>query len=142
MAEKKESNKKDDAPKAKKKNVRKPKTMLRERNVKAAAEKGKTKRIRRAATSTANSGKKVGSALTKEYHLTDRKENPGYFSKSRSLVPTYFLNSWNEIRQVTWPGRKETWKLVFAVFVFSIVIGGFIAILDYGLEKLFRAVIL
>ncbi|MCA9346738.1 preprotein translocase subunit SecE, partial [Candidatus Saccharibacteria bacterium] len=43
---------------------------------------------------------------------------------------------------VTWPGRKDTWKLVFAVFIFAIVLGILIALLDYGLENLFRKVIL
>ncbi|MCA9324043.1 preprotein translocase subunit SecE [Candidatus Saccharibacteria bacterium] len=58
------------------------------------------------------------------------------------MTPSYFVSATNELRQVTWPGRKETWKLVFAVFVFAIVIGLFIAVLDFGLEKLFRQVIL
>ncbi|MBP6962713.1 preprotein translocase subunit SecE, partial [Candidatus Saccharibacteria bacterium] len=40
------------------------------------------------------------------------------------------------------PGRKETWKLVFAVYVFALSLGVFIAILDFGLEKLFKQVIL
>jgi preprotein translocase SecE subunit len=142
VADKKELKKKDDIRKVKTSSVRKPKATLRQRNVKAAEDKGKTKRIRRAASNTAASGKKVGSILTTEFHLTDRKEKPGFLSKSRSLTPRYLSNSWQEIRQVVWPGRKETWKLVFAVFVFSIFVGGFIAVLDFGLEKLFRAVIL
>ncbi|MCA9328871.1 preprotein translocase subunit SecE [Candidatus Saccharibacteria bacterium] len=58
------------------------------------------------------------------------------------MTPGYFVSATNELRQVTWPARKETWKLVFAVFVFAIVIGLFIAVLDFGLEKLFRQVIL
>ncbi len=130
---------------AKKKRVRKPKESLRERNTKAAESKGKEKRVRKAAHATASTTKKVGSVLTTEYHLTERKENNddhGFFSKSRSLAPRYFRDSWQEIRKVTWPGFKTTWKLVFAVFIFAIVIGGFIAALDWGLEKLFREIIL
>jgi preprotein translocase SecE subunit len=127
------------------KRVRKKQT-LRERNDKAADAKSKPeRRARRAARSTVSRGKKVGGVLTTELHLTNRKENNddhGFFSKSRSLTPRYVANSWNEVRQVKWTGFKETWKLVFAVFVFSVIVGGFIALLDFGLEKLFRAVIL
>ena len=72
----------------------------------------------------------------------ENNDDHGFFSKSRSLAPRYVRDSWREIRKVTWPGFKTTWKLVFAVFVFAIVIGGFIAALDWGLEKLFREVIL
>lgn len=130
---------------AKKKRVRKPKESLRERNVKAAEKKGKEKRVRKVANATTSTTKKIGSVLTTEYHLTERKENNeehGFFSKSRSLAPRYFRNSWQEIKKVTWPDFRTTWKLVFAVFVFAIVIGGFIAALDWGLEKLFREIIL
>lgn len=130
------------ADNSKAKRVRKPKESLRERNVKASENKGKQKRVRRAANATANRGKKIGTVLTTEFHLTERKENPGFFSKSRSLSPKYFRNSWKEVKQVKWPDFKTTWKLVFAVFVFAVVIGGFIALLDFGLEKAFREIIL
>src|SRR6056297_1647912 len=130
---------------AKKKRIRKPKESLRERNVKASADKGKEKRVRKAANATASTTKKVGSALTAEYHLTERKEkneDHGFFSRSRSIFPRYFRESWGKIKKVTWPDFRTTWKLVFAVFVFAIIIGGFIAALDFGLEKLFREIIL
>ena len=31
----------------------------------------------------------------------------------------YLKESWQEIRQVRWPNRKATWKLVLAVVVYS-----------------------
>lgn len=58
------------------------------------------------------------------------------------LVPRYFVNSWHEVKQVTWPGRKETWRLTGAVFIFAIVFGASVALVDKGLESLFRQVIL
>jgi preprotein translocase SecE subunit len=142
VATKDESSKKNTTAKSKTKRVRKPKESLRERNVKASENKGKQKRARRVASATVDTSKKVGSALTTEFHLTEQKENPGFFTKSRTLTPKYFRNSWKEIKLVTWPDFKTTWKLVFAVFVFSIIVGGFIALLDYGLEKAFREIIL
>lgn len=58
------------------------------------------------------------------------------------LMPRYFVNSWHEVKQVTWPGRKETWRLTGAVFIFAVVFGASVALVDKGLESLFRQVIL
>lgn len=58
------------------------------------------------------------------------------------LWPPFFRGAWKELRQVTWPTRKETWRLTVAVFVFALVFGALIAVTDYGLDKLFRKVIL
>lgn len=58
------------------------------------------------------------------------------------LVPPYFRNSWKELRQVTWPSFKVSLRLTFAVIVFAVVFGAFIAVLDFGLEKLFKEVLL
>ena len=38
----------------------------------------------------------------------------------------YFKNAWLELRQVRWPSRKATWKMVAAIFVYT---GLFIAII-------------
>ena len=58
------------------------------------------------------------------------------------LVPSYFINSWRELKKVTWPNRKETWRLTAAVFVFAIVFGALIAVVDYGLDKIFKELVL
>lgn len=60
----------------------------------------------------------------------------------RYLVPPYFKNSWRELKMVTWPDRKQTRQLTFAVIVFSVIFGVLVALLDYGLDKLFKKVIL
>lgn len=58
------------------------------------------------------------------------------------LVPRYFINSWREVKQVTWPSRKETWRLTGAVFVFALVFGALVAGVDKGLDEFFKKVIL
>ncbi len=60
----------------------------------------------------------------------------------RWLVPTYFINSWREVRQVTWPTRRETWRLTLAVFIFAVVFGSMVAGVDKSLDLLFKKVIL
>jgi len=56
--------------------------------------------------------------------------------------PKYFRNSVKELRQVTWPTTRETWQLVLAVIIFSVVFGTIIAIVDFGLDKAFKQVLL
>src|SRR3989344_4326715 len=59
----------------------------------------------------------------------------------RWLTPRYFVNSWRELKKVTWPNRKETWRLTAAVFIFAIVFGALIAVVDYGLDKIFKELV-
>ena len=58
------------------------------------------------------------------------------------LFPRYFINAWRELRQVTWPSRGETWRLTGAVFVFAVVFGALVAVVDKGLDEFFKKVIL
>ncbi len=61
---------------------------------------------------------------------------------AKILLINYFISSWKELRQVSWPGRKETAKLTMAVFMFAVVFGALIAAVDYGLDKIFRKILL
>jgi preprotein translocase subunit SecE len=60
----------------------------------------------------------------------------------RILWPAYFRNSWKELRQVTWPTRRETWQLTLAVIIFSVIFGVIIAFVDYGLDKAFKQILI
>lgn len=79
----------------------------------------------------------------KEYYLPLPQNRIGKFlNKRRSFTPKFFKEAWAEVRQVTWPSRKETWKLTLAVFIFAVTFGLVIAIVDYGLDKLFKSLLL
>jgi preprotein translocase subunit SecE len=58
------------------------------------------------------------------------------------LLPRYIRNAWRELRQVTWPNRRESLRLTSAVIVFATIFGILIALVDYGLDKVFKKVIL
>ena len=60
----------------------------------------------------------------------------------RVLFPVYFRNSWRELRKVEWPSWKQSRRLTFAVLAFAVVFGTTIAVVDYGLDKLFRNILL
>jgi preprotein translocase SecE subunit len=58
------------------------------------------------------------------------------------LVPRYFRNSWHELGGVTWPSLRQSRRLTVAVVIFATVFGILIALVDYGLDKVFKKVIL
>ena len=49
----------------------------------------------------------------------------------------YFRGSFQEIRQVRWPNRKETWKMTLSVIVYVIILAVAIMLLDALLQLIF-----
>ena len=60
----------------------------------------------------------------------------------RILGFSFIRNSWRELKQVTWPTRHNGLRLTWAVIAFSIVFAVIIAVVDYGLDKLFKQLLL
>jgi preprotein translocase SecE subunit len=58
------------------------------------------------------------------------------------VFPVYFRNSWKELKLVTWPGFKESLRLTWAVLLFAIIFGVTIAFVDYGLNSIFKRILL
>lgn len=80
--------------------------------------------------------RQIGHALRWFFHL-----KPVRFV-GKMLGAKYFYASWQELRQVTWPTRRDSFRLMGAVIIFSIAFGAFIAIIDYGLDKVFKQILL
>lgn len=53
----------------------------------------------------------------------------------------YLRDSWKEIRQVRWPSRKTTWKMLLAVLVYTAFFVVVITLLDALLTYLFNLII-
>ncbi|HEY4160818.1 MAG TPA: preprotein translocase subunit SecE [Candidatus Saccharimonadales bacterium] len=60
----------------------------------------------------------------------------------RILGLSFLRNSWRELKSVTWPARRDGLRLTWAVVAFSVVFAVIIAIVDYGLDKLFKQLLL
>lgn len=58
------------------------------------------------------------------------------------FVFRYLRQSSRELRQVEWPNRRQTFQLTSAVILFSLIFGIVVAVFDFGLDKLFKQVIL
>ncbi len=128
---------------AEKKRRLKPAETVRARAEKAASAPVKPKRVRKTAGKVARPFKAASSVGKKEYYLPIPDNKVGRFlNKRRHIIPSYFRKSWQELKMVTWPGRRETWKLTLAVITFAVLFGVLIAITDYGLDKIFRKVLL
>lgn len=128
---------------AKKKRVIKKSETVREKVSKKDVEQ-KPRRLHKVASSAKrpiSAARRIGA---KEYHpikLPDNKVGK-FMTTSRKFTPKFFREAWGEVKQVSWPNRKETAKLTLAVFTFAIIFSLLIGVVDYGLDKLFRELLL
>ena len=53
----------------------------------------------------------------------------------------YLRDSWRELRQVRWPNRKATWKMVVAVLVYTALFMLLIFLLDMFFTWLFNLIL-
>jgi preprotein translocase SecE subunit len=123
-----------------KKRVRKSAPTIRERAVTASQPSSPSTPKRFAANVT---------APIKKFHLPKNPITPVLLGVARGvkkvlswLIPRYFVNAWREVRLVTWPGRSETRRLTTAVFIFAAVFGIVAAIVDKGLDVIFKKLVL
>ncbi len=103
----------------------------------------KNNRIRKSTSKVAKPLQKAHKFGQKEYHvpLPDNKLGR-LLSKRGRLVPKFLREAWAEIKLVTWPNRRETYRLTVAVFIFAVVFGVMVALLDMGMDKIFKEVII
>lgn len=92
-------------------------------------EKQKAKEARKAEKQARKAEKKV--------------ENKKVFILFRPFVALfrYLRDSWREIRQVRWPNRKATWKMVLAVLAYTALFVILISLLDLFFRWLFGLIL-
>jgi len=54
----------------------------------------------------------------------------------KNKVIKYFIDSYQELKKVTWPTRKQLVRDTLIVVVSSVVVTAFIGLVDLGLTKL------
>ena len=132
----------NDAGERKKRRVRNPET-IRERAIKAQEEAAKPGRSEVLRKRTGAVTSRPAKFLVKIFSVPPLR----WLAKlvrfiGRFIVPKYFRSSWRELRLVTWPDRTKTRQLTFAVLIFAVAFGALVSVVDYGLDKLFREVLL
>lgn len=125
-----------------KRRLRAPSQTVREQAQKAQVEADKPvkpRRLRRAATAASK-------PLGRFAKLFDRQPFRAIGKVlsiiGRILLPRFIRNAFAELKFVKWPDRKQSRQLTFAVLMFAIAFGVVITVVDYGLDKLFKAIIL
>lgn len=131
---------------AKKRIVKNPET-FRERAIKASETSDKPKRSARLKTVGGKVTKPVfrpiGKAFGKIFGLrVFRVLKKPLRILGRILLPMYLRDSWKELRLVVWPNWKQSRDLTFAVLVFASIFGAIVAAVDFGLDRLFKDVLL
>ncbi len=116
-----------------------PQTM-RERGVSSTSKQAKPRRIRSIASIAGIPFRAIGNILGKlpiwkPFRIAGRLI-------ARIIVPPYVRNSFKELRHVAWPTGKQTLQLTSAVILFSVIFGVVVALFDFGLDKLFKQVLL
>lgn len=106
-------------------------------------ERGAKRRIRNTAGKLSSPITRLRQVGKSEYHMPLPDNKAGKILQKRvRLTPKFLREAWKEIRLVTWPSAKETTRLTFAVFIFAVVFAAIVGTLDFGLDKLFREVII
>jgi preprotein translocase SecE subunit len=114
---------------------------VRERAAKAQIEQ--PRRIRSTAGKLKTPFSRARNLNKKEYHIPLPENRLGRILRKRvRIMPKFVRDAWAEVKLVSWPNRKDTLRLTMAVFIFSVIFGVFVGVLDYGLDKLFKKFIL
>ena len=134
----------DNEKPARKPRIRKVET-VRERVEKAETKPTRRRPVRATGRVVAKPFKAAARVGRKEYYpikQSERNRFIHFMTKRRSWVLRYFKDAWKEMKQVVWPTRRQTWALTFAVYIFAIVFGTIVALTDFGLEKVFKRILL
>ena len=86
-----------------------------------------------------SSNKKVAKLNSKEARKAAKAEKKAERKKAKAeKEPGYFRGAFQELRQVRWPDRKSTWKMVLSVVIYVVIIAVFIMLLDALFSLLFN----
>ena len=128
-----------DSQKTNKRLVKNPET-FREKAIKANENSDKPKRSLQIRQASGNVARPVlgpvGRGLSKVFN---RKP---FRLIGKILLPVYLRNSFRELRLVQWPKPRQARDLTFAVLAFAVVFGAAVALVDYGLDKVFKGILL
>lgn len=136
----------DKQPAKPKRLVKNPET-FRERALKAGEDSDKPKRLARLKGASGQAASPVAQPAAKAFAKIFAVQPFPLIGKLLKLVgkiilPVYFRRSWQELRLVTWPTWKQSRQLTYAVLIFAVIFGALIAVVDYGLDKVFKDVLL
>jgi preprotein translocase SecE subunit len=120
------------------KKTRKQPESIRERAERAIADASKPKKGASADTK-AKESKKFG-FIKKTSKTSEPKEEKS--PRRFHFFPKFIRLSFAEIKLVTWPDARTTFRLSTAVIIFATVFSVLVTLVDYGFGKIFKKVFL
>ena len=92
---------------------------------------------------TEKNSRKAKKEAEKKISDGDKKSGKKPFILFRPFVylGRYLRDSWRELRQVRWPNRKATWKMVLAVLIYTALFVILISLLDLFFTWLFNLIL-
>lgn len=103
-------------------------------------EAGKTEKVKAEATVKAAKASKVEKAV-RQTSKQPKAKKPFILFRPFVAFFRYLRDAWREIRQVRWPNRKATWKMVLAVVIYTAMFMVLISLLDLLFRWLFSLVL-
>lgn len=120
---------------------------FREKLAKASDEKTKPKKVRTKITWPIKLLKRIFRPIVNGYRkLKGIKQLKPLFIVlafiGRIIFPKYIRTSFEELKKVTWPSFKQSRRLTYAVLIFALIFGISVAVVDWGLGKIFKPLLL
>lgn len=123
---------------------RKSPETVREKAQKESAKKAAPKKSSKIKATITRPVKKATAYGKKEYHPIKAPDKKGIriLNKRVRLIPRWLSSSWAELRQVSWPTKREAASKTMAVIVFALVFAGFVQLLDFIFSRVVKEIIL
>lgn len=77
--------------------------------------------------------------IKEEKNIKEKKEKK---QRRFHIIPKFIRQAFVEIKLVTWPDAKTTYKLTTAVIIFATIFAILVSLVDYGFGKIFKKVFL
>ncbi len=68
-------------------------------------------------------------------NAVEKKAKPSFFVRVGNFfkrIGRFFKNMWHELKKVTWPSGKDVLNYSLVVFVFMLIMGVIIGLIDFG----------
>ena len=68
-------------------------------------------------------------------NAVEKKDKPSFIKRVGNFfkrIGRFFKNMWHELKKVTWPTGMELAKYSLVVFVFMVIMGVIIGLMDFG----------
>ena len=77
-------------------------------------------------------------------NAAEKTNKPSFGQRIKNFftrIGRFFKNMWHELKKATWPSPKEVAKYSVVVFVFMLIMGVIIGLIDFGSGALINLIV-